>query len=237
MIDSSDKPEAQESGAETTGAESSFDRAAQTWDDKPDRVELAAAVAEAMVHAVPLTRQMQIMDFGCGSGLIARALAGRVRSVVAADTSAEMLAVLESKAKTAGLENIQPLLLEARYESQAGVSYDAIVSSMVLHHIEDIPALLRQLAQWCRRGGWIALADLEPEDGTFHRNTRTVFHYGFDPAALASQLEGLGFVIRSMRTVHNIRRAPAEGAALRGYPVFLLIAEKTRPGGMSLGEG
>jgi len=223
---SSDKSKPQGNAPGTTGAESPFDRAAQAWDDNPVRVQLAAAVAEAMVREVPLTLQMQIMDFGCGTGLIARALAGAVRSVVAADTSVEMLAMLERKAEAAGLKQIQPLLLEAGYGSHTDVSYDAIVSSMVLHHIEEIPSLLGQLVQWCRPGGWIALADLEAEDGTFHRNAREVFHHGFDPGALALQLEALGCVTRSVRTVHTIRRPPAESAEPRDYPVFLLTAQK-----------
>lgn len=226
MSDHSDNPRPPENLAETTGSESPFDRAAQNWDDNPVRVELAAAVAEAMSREIPLAPQMTIMDFGCGTGLIARVLAPKVCLVMAADTSAEMLAVLETKAQAIGMNHIRPLLLEAGYESHAGVCYDAIVSSMVLHHIEDIPKLFRQLAQWCRPGGWVALADLEPEDGTFHRNAQEVVHPGFDPAALASQLEALGFVTKSIRTVHTIQRPPAEGAEPRDYPVFLLVAQR-----------
>lgn len=226
MSDHSDNPSSAENLAATTGSKSPFDRAAQSWDDNPVRVELAVTVAEAMAHEIPLAPQMQIMDFGCGTGLIARSLAPQVRLVMAADTSAEMLAVLETKAKAIGLTGIQPLLLDDQHTSHNAVCYDAIVSSMVLHHIEDIPKLFRQLAQWCRPGGWVALADLEPEDGTFHRGAQAVVHPGFDPAALAAQLEALGFVTKSVRTVHTIQRPPAEGGALKNYPVFLLVAQR-----------
>jgi len=206
-----------------------FDEAAQSWDDNPARVELAAAVAGAMARAVPFNSEMHIMDFGTGTGLIARALAPRVASITAADTSTEMLAVLGTKARTAGLTVIRPLLLDAAYETPSGASYDAVVSSMVLHHIDDIAALARHLAQWCRPGGWVALADLEPEDGTFHQDKRGVVHHGIDPAGLAAQLEAVGFSIESVETVHTIRRPPAEGAEPKPYPVFLLVAQKVEP--------
>jgi len=203
-----------------------FDEAAQTWDDKPARVELAAAITAAMSREVPFGPEMQIMDFGSGTGLIARALAPQVASVTAADTSGEMLAVLAAKAKAAGLTTIQPLLLDADYESHADATHDAIVGAMVLHHIKDIAKLVQHLAQWCRPGGWVALADLEPEDGTFHRDPHGVMHHGIDPASLASQLEAVGFTTKSIRTVHTIQRPPAEGADLQDYPVFLLVARK-----------
>lgn len=205
---------------------SRFDKAAETWEEKPARLELAAAIAKAIWEEVPLTPEMEIMDFGCGTGLIARALAPRVRLVTAADTSAQMLAVLEAKAKEAGLEGINPLLLDETYGTHGGVAYDAIVSGMVLHHIEDIPELVAQLAQWCRPGGWLALADLEPEDGSFHHDPTGVVHHGIDPTWLADQLEPLDFTIRSTRRVHTIRRPPAQGVPARDYPVFLVAAQR-----------
>ena len=227
MSDDLNDPKSPAEANITSDSGSRFDQAAQTWDDNPVRVEMAAAIAQAMTEELPLTPTMEIMDFGTGTGLIARALAAKVGSVTAADTSSEMLAVLEGKAKAAGLTGIRPLLLEPDYASHATASYDAIVSSMVLHHIADIPKLAGQLARWCRPGGWLALADLEPEDGTFHRNAEAVFHHGLDPASLASQLEAVGFRTKSTRTVHTIQRPPAEGAEPRDYPIFLLIARKT----------
>ncbi len=208
-------------------ARARFDEAAATWDDNPGRVELAKAVAGAILADVPLTSQMGIMDFGCGPGLITRELAPKVASVTAGDTSAQMLAVLEAKAKASGLDHVRPLLLEDGYPSPVGPPFDAIVSSMVFHHIKDIPALLARLAQWVRLGGWIAIADLEPEDGTFHRGDAHVVHRGIDPARLRTQVEATGFTVESARTVHVVRRQPEGADRPRDYPVFLLVARRT----------
>ena len=227
MSDHANDPKPQGEPAETIGSTSRFNEAAQTWDDKPARVELATAVAAAIGRAIPLGPEMRIMDFGCGTGLISRALAPKVALVTAADTSIEMLMVLKTKARAAGLTRIRPFLLDATYQTPPDTVYDAIVSSMVLHHIEDIRTLVTHLAQWCRPGGYVALADLEPEDGTFHHDARGVAHHGIDPAELTAQLEAVGFTIESVQTVHTIQRPPAEGADPRDYPVFLLVARKT----------
>ncbi len=218
----------QENISEGAPLESYFDQAAQTWDDNPVRRELALAVAQGICQAIKFRPEMRIMDFGCGTGLIARELAPKVASVTAVDTSPEMVAVLKAKAAAAGLSGIEPLLLDNGYESGPAASYDAIVSSMVLHHIEDISGLVAQLAQWCRPGGWVGLADLEPEDGTFHRPGQQVAHHGIDPTALASQLESVGFVTQSVQTVHTIQRPPVDGAEPRDYPVFLLTAQRAQ---------
>ncbi|MCP4592495.1 MAG: class I SAM-dependent methyltransferase, partial [bacterium] len=179
-------------------------------------------------QAIKFRSEMRIMDFGCGTGLIARELAPKVASVTAVDTSLEMVAVLKAKTAAAGLSGIEPLLLDNGYESGPVASYDAIVSSMVLHHIEDISGLVAQLAQWCRPSGWIGLADLEPEDGTFHRPGQQVAHHGIDPTALASQLKAVGFVTQSVQTVHTIQRPPEGQTCPRDYPVFLLVAQRAQ---------
>ncbi len=217
-------PTPRDATQETGGANNHFDAAAATWDDNPTRVELAKAVAGAMLAAVPLTPQMAVMDFGCGTGLITREMAPKVASITSADTSAQMLAVLEAKAKASGLDHVRTLLLEDGYPQLSGGQFDAVVSSMVLHHIEDIPALLARFAQWVRPGGWIAVADLEPEDGTFHRDSAHEVHHGIDPAWLRSETEAVGFSVKSAQTVHTIQRQPEGVHQPREYPVFLLVA-------------
>lgn len=203
-----------------------FDEAAATWDDNPTRVELAKAVTKGILAEVPLMADMVVMDFGCGTGLITRGLAPRVASVVAADMSTQMLAVLDAKAKASGLNNVQPLPLEAGYPLPEGSPFDAVVSSMVLHHVEDILALVARFARWLRPGGWVAIADLGPEDGTFHRGSSHVVHHGIDPGRLGSELAAVGFSIQSVRMVHTIRRQPEGADRPRDYPVFLLVARR-----------
>ena len=97
-------------------------------------------------------------------------------------------------------------------------AFDLIVSSMVLHHIKDVPAALARLRHCVRPpGGWIALADLDTEDGSFHSDHTGVYHCGFDRRVLCAWLEQAGFEEAVARDVYRFDR---DG---RTYRVFLVI--------------
>jgi 2-polyprenyl-3-methyl-5-hydroxy-6-metoxy-1,4-benzoquinol methylase len=51
-----------------------FDQVAGSWDEDPGRVALARAVAEQIRQQVPLMPQMDVLDFGCGTGLLTLAV-------------------------------------------------------------------------------------------------------------------------------------------------------------------
>ena len=82
-----------------------FDQAAAAWDDHPPRVKMAEDVAAAMMRAHALTPDPEVLDFGCGTGLLAFQLAPRVKSVTGADSSRGMLDVLEAKMARLGQPN------------------------------------------------------------------------------------------------------------------------------------
>ncbi len=47
-----------------------FDKEAAQWDANPGRVRLAGEVAGAIIREVGPTREMDVLDFGCGTGLV-----------------------------------------------------------------------------------------------------------------------------------------------------------------------
>lgn len=56
--------------------------------------------------------------------------------------------------------------------------FDGIISAMALHHIKDTQHLLRTFTSHLHPGGFIALADLDREDGSFHTHgNEGVFHF------------------------------------------------------------
>ena len=49
---------------------SHFDQAAATWDDNPMRIALMKAVGEAILREARPTKNMDVLDYGCGTGLV-----------------------------------------------------------------------------------------------------------------------------------------------------------------------
>lgn len=198
-----------------------FDKAARTWNDKSRRIQLGLAVADGIINGVSLNGDEQALEFGCGTGLVGLEVAPHVGHLTAVDSSSEMIAVLTENAASRGIGNITPVCRElSRPEDLPGV-YDLIFTSMVLHHIPDIQALIDLFAAWCAPGGRLVIADLDTEDGSFHSDMTGVVHKGIDRDELASQLEKAGFTVESIGTVHEVARGNGNT-----YPMFLMVGRK-----------
>ena len=53
-----------------TSEKRDFDAAAATWDENPGRVKVAHDVARAIRETVKLMPDLDVLDFGCGTGLL-----------------------------------------------------------------------------------------------------------------------------------------------------------------------
>jgi hypothetical protein len=93
---------------------------------------------------------------------------------------------------------------------------------MTIHHLEEILALFHKLYAMLNDGGFIAIADLDTEDGSFHSDNTGVFHHGFDREALAAIAEEAGFKDVKFDTASTINKPH------RDFTVFLLTARKTK---------
>lgn len=200
-----------------------FDDKAATWDDDPIRVSRAAEVASQISEVIAPSRDMHLLDFGSGTGLLGFALLPAVDRVTFADPSEGMLTQVVAKLRERGdtrgsvyrLDPSAPTLPER---------YDAIVSLMTLHHVPDTAAVVRLLADHLRPGGWLALCDLDLEDGSFHDHHTTDVHHGFDRTELVALTERAGLEQVRVRTAFTMRKEKGDG--VREYPLFLLTARR-----------
>lgn len=200
-----------------------FDQAAAGWDANPTRVALAKAVAEAIRSAVPLRPDMQAMDIGAGTGLLTLALLPHVGSMTALDASGQMIQVLAGKLASLGLDNVRTIRADAASDPLPSAAFDLVVSSMAFHHLRDIPATLRRLRSCLRPGGWLATADLDAEDGSFHSDATGVFHHGLHRHTVMEWLTAAGFTDATCRDAYRIVRS-GQGGETREYGVFLATA-------------
>ena len=172
-----------------------FDDEAATWDDDPDHERRQVAVAEAIKEAVRLSPQLRAVDVGGGTGRLSILLAELVGSVVVTDPSAGMVQVARERIAEAGLGDRLRAVQADLTRDQLDGTYDVVWSSLALHHVQDLPALLRSVAALLVDGGRLAIADLDEDpDGAFHAD-RVDFdgHHGFDREGLTEQLARAGF--------------------------------------------
>jgi len=197
-----------------------FDERARDW-DTPERQARADAVAEAIRSAVPLTRSTRTIEIGAGTGLLGLALAGEVGEMVLAEPSSGMLEVIGEKLSDRSPGRVSALPFDLLADGAPAEPFDLVISLLVLHHLQDTDLALAAIHRLLRPGGWMALADLDAEDGSFHgREAEGIHHFGFDRGAVAAAATHAGFGAVEVRTATELER---DG---RRYPLFLLLGRR-----------
>ena len=196
-----------------------FDKAAQEWDSGDTRQNIAEAVFKTIVSRIALVNNMNILDFGAGTGLLSFKIAPMVRSVTGLDLSSGMLEQLESK-NTSSLQ--VATILQDIMDNPLEEKYNGIVSSMAMHHVENTKQLFETFYAHLERDGFIAIADLEEEDGTFHaqHGNDGVHHFGFNRELLRNTIEKAGFRNVRFHDAYSVNREDGS------YPIFLVTAMK-----------
>lgn len=202
-----------------------FDSKARQWDENPVFRERAEKIAACIRAAVPLSPSMTALDYGSGSGLLSFPLKDELGFITLKDTSAGMLAVAQEKIAAQGVSNMAVRQTDLTAAPLPNERYDLIYSSMTLHHIPDTDAILRTFHSLLNPGGWLAIADLDQEDGSFH-GIEVDVHHGFDRETLASQVRAAGYVALRFETVFEIVKDLPDGGK-RAYPVFLMVAQRS----------
>jgi ubiquinone/menaquinone biosynthesis C-methylase UbiE len=201
-----------------------FDSKARQWDENPVFQDRADKIATAIAAAVPLNTSMRALDYGSGSGMLSFPLREKLGHITLKDTSAGMLAVVAEKIAAWGVGNMTTRLMDLTAAPMPDERYDLIYSSMTLHHIPDTDAILKVFHDLLTPGGWLCIADLDQEDGSFHGSHVDV-HHGFDRGALAARAAQAGLNGIAFSTVFEIVKETETGA--RAYPVFLMLARRS----------
>ena len=151
-------------------------------------------------------------------------LRGRVGSMTLADSSAGMLEVLAEKiAAHEAHTEMQACRLDLMADPLPAQRFDLIYTSMTLHHVPDTARILALFHDLLKPGGYLCIADLDAEDGSFHGIEYDV-HHGFERAALAGLAQAAGLDAVRFCTVFEIVKEREQHS--RGYPVFLMTAQR-----------
>jgi ubiquinone/menaquinone biosynthesis C-methylase UbiE len=129
-----------------------WDRVAAGYSKRPiadtESYARKLAATQALMHP-----NMQVLEFGCGTGSTALEHAPHVSHIVATDLSATMIAIGREKAARAGVGNLsfRQAGVEA-FEAPDG-SFDMVLALNLLHLLPDRAAALSKIHRLLKPGG------------------------------------------------------------------------------------
>jgi SAM-dependent methyltransferase len=160
------------------------------------------AYRDAYVAKLALAPMAHVLDLGCGTGVVTRALAGREGfsgRVIGIDQSPTLVACAQRLADDEGVaERTEFRVGDAHALNVADASMDAVVAHTTMSHLTDPLAVLKEAARVLRAGGAFAAFDGDYASWTF----------GYGDHAIARQMEDalLAAVVSKPRVMRDMPR-------------------------------
>jgi len=135
------------------GSSSSFwDRIAERYSKMPVADE-AAYQKKLHVTRSYFRPDMEILEFGCGTGSTAISHSPFVRHIRAIDISSKMIEIAQEKAAQANVENVSFEQLTIEVISVPDHSLDAVLGLSILHLLEDKEEAISKVHRMLKPGG------------------------------------------------------------------------------------
>lgn len=181
---------------------------------------------------------LSVLDAGCGPGLYAEELIKRGATVVGVDASAQMIRLARDRNGDSAAFRVHDL--EQPLTWAADRSFDRVVMALVLHHLHDPRAVLREFHRVLREDGRLVLSTVHPTSdwcrlgGSYFDDERIretwsgglEVEYRRAPlTALVADFGASGFVIESLVEPHPASSMaaayPSESEKLTKEPGFI----------------
>ena len=201
-----------------------FDNKAADWDSNPMHWERSEAIAKEIKRIIPLKKEMTALEYGAGTGILSFLLKESLGEITMMDNSSEMVRVMAEKIKTKETKNLKALYFDLEHSEFNEGKFDLIFTQMVLHHVTDIDTIINKFTKLLNPGAYLAIADLYPEDGSFH-GEGFKGHNGFDIKQLSNQIIKRGFEISSMEKCFVLNKKISD-TITKQFDVFLLVAKR-----------
>lgn len=199
-----------------------FDIKAAEWDKNPMHWDRSEAIANEIKTMIPLNKDMKALEYGAGTGITSFLLKDYLREITLMDNSTEMVKVMNEKIRATNVKNIKALNFDLEHHDYKEETFDLILTQMVLHHVNDIETIIKRFSKLLNTGGYLAIADLLEEDGSFH-GEGFFGHKGFNIDNLSQILSKNNLRNIAHKNCFVIDRKISESETKK-FDVFLLTA-------------
>jgi ArsR family transcriptional regulator len=167
------------------------------------------------------------VDVGTGTGEVLLSLAKMAGRVIGVDRSEKMLAVCRQRVAEAKLDNVELIRAEAEQLPLDDACCDVAFSSMLLHHLSDPAAGVREMARIARPGGKVVITDLVHHDCDWTREVMADVWLGFEEEQIRAWLAAAGLE----SVAYWPTRMPASADPENVGKLQAFIATGVKPGG------
>jgi 2-polyprenyl-3-methyl-5-hydroxy-6-metoxy-1,4-benzoquinol methylase len=136
-----------------------MDQSAKFWDRIADKYSKQPVADEASYqHKLQVTREyfrpdMEVLEFGCGTGSTALVHAPYVKRILAIDISSKMIEIAQGKADSANVDNVTFRQANIAELGESSETYDAVLGLSILHLLADKEAVIDKVNRMLKPGG------------------------------------------------------------------------------------
>lgn len=177
-----------------------FNRVGTEWERLQREVLDSNNYREQVLALLPRGRECAA-DLGAGAGLLLPELLQRFARVIAVDSSQTMLKVAADYVAQQVPQHrarCEFRLGELEHVPASDRSVDAAVACMVLHHVSNPAAAIKEVHRILKNGGVFVIADLRQHEIAGMREKYADLWLGFKKADLAKWLRAAGFVVNQI---------------------------------------
>lgn len=175
---------------------------------------------EALTWLLPA--DWRVADVGSGTGYLLPLLSSRFAEVIAVDPSESMLEAARSRPELKGATNVSFRTGSLEHLPIEAGSLDLAIASLVLHHVGEPAAALRELRRCVRKNGRLLLVEQEAHHyAEFHERMGDHW-WGFAPQSLADWALEAGFQKVQIQKLTTAR--PTARRSLECPRLFVLVA-------------
>ncbi len=136
-----------------------MDRSSRFWDRIAERYARRPVADEASYQKkLAVTREylrpeMEVLEFGCGTGSTALVHAPHVKHLHAIDLSSRMIEIARGKAEAAGVGNLNFECADIDAFAAPASHYDAVLGLSILHLVADREKVIAKVHKMLKPGG------------------------------------------------------------------------------------